>query len=52
MAIIPFAPSLYLLWRTTYRNDGDKAAPVSQARKLVATALAVLVIIPVLLVGP
>jgi len=50
-AIIPFAPGLYLLWRTTYRNDGDKVAPVSQTRKLIATGLAVLVIFPVLLVA-
>jgi hypothetical protein len=50
-AIIPFAPGFYLLWRGTYRNDGDKVAPVSPMRKAVATALAVLVIIPVLLVA-
>lgn len=50
-AIIPFAPGFYLLWRTTYRNDGDQVAPVSRTRKIIATVLAVLVIIPVLLVA-
>jgi hypothetical protein len=43
-AIIPFAPGLYLLWRDTYRADGDKVAPVSRERKIIATVLAALVI--------
>jgi hypothetical protein len=50
-AIIPFVPGLYLLWRTTYRNDGDKVAPVSKTRKAVASGLAAIVIAAVLLVG-
>ena len=48
-AIIPFAPGLYLLWQTTYRQDGDKVAPVSRERKILATLLAAVIIIGLLL---
>jgi hypothetical protein len=50
-SIIPFAPGLYMLWRTTYRNDGGKVAPVSRERKIIATFLALLVIALVLWLG-
>jgi hypothetical protein len=49
-AIIPFAPGLYLLWQTTYRQDGDKVTPVSRERKILATLLAALIIIGLLLI--
>lgn len=48
-AVIPFVPGLYLLWQTTYRQDGDKVTPVSQGRKIAATALAALIIIGLML---
>jgi hypothetical protein len=50
-AVIPFAPGLYLLWRNTYRSDGDKVVPVSQTRKIIATALAALIILVVLAIS-
>jgi hypothetical protein len=50
-AVIPFAPGFYLLWRTLYRNSGGKAELMRQSDKIVATAVAALIVVPMLLIA-